>query len=108
MSLHFPIPTDNDKMSAAGAMGGPLANSIPSTMASLPQNGYEAESGVQSPSESDATPKGDTTPDSSSEKEKENGLYLNDGEEEEQEGARQMSAITQTWDKKSLVAVYGL
>lgn len=95
-------------MSAAGVMGGPLANSIPSTMASLPQNGLEAESGLPSPTEGDASPKGAATPDSSSEKEEENGLYLNDGEEEEQEGARQMSAITQTWDKKSLVAVYGL
>jgi hypothetical protein len=77
-------------------------------MASLPQHGAE-ESG-SSTSEGGETPKGATTPDNASEgeREKEKGLYLNDGEEEEQEGARQMSAITQTWDKKSLVAVYGL
>lgn len=88
-------------MSAAGASGGPLANSIPTTMATLPNH---EESGV---SDGEQT-KGTHTPDNASdgEREGEKGVYLNDEEEEEQEGARQMSAITQTWDKKSLIAVY--
>lgn len=91
-------------MSAAGASGGPLANSIPTTMATLPHTHEEA--GV----EGSESPKGTHTPDNASdgEREGEKGVYLNDEEEEEQEGARQMSAITQTWDKKSLVAVYAL
>ena len=89
------------KMSAAGASGGPLANSIPTTMATLPHTHEEAD-GEET--------KGTHTPDNTSdgEREGEKGVYLNDEEEEEQEGARQMSAITQTWDKKSLVAVYAL
>lgn len=89
-------------MSAAGASGGPLANSIPTTMATLPSHG---ESGVEG-----EEGKGNHTPDNASdgEREGEKGVYLNDEEEEEQEGARQMSAITQTWDKKSLIAVYVL
>jgi hypothetical protein len=88
-------------MSAAGASGGPLANSIPTTMATLPHTHEEPEG--------DET-KGAHTPDNASDGERqgEKGVYLNDEEEEEQEGARQMSAITQTWDKKSLVAVYAL
>jgi len=91
-------------MSAAGASGGPLANSIPTTMATLPNHGEAGNS------EGDETPKGTHTPDNASDGERkgEKGLYLNDEEEEEQEGARQMSAITQTWDKKSLVALYAL
>jgi hypothetical protein len=91
-------------MSAAGASGGPLANSIPTTMATLPHTHEQPEAG-----EGHGT-KGTHTPDNASdgEREGEKGVYLNDEEEEEQEGARQMSAITQTWDKKSLVAVYAL
>jgi hypothetical protein len=89
-------------MSAAGASGGPLANSIPTTMATLPHTHEEAGEGDET--------KGAHTPDNASdgEREGEKGVYLNDEEEEEQEGARQMSAITQTWDRKSLVAVYAL
>lgn len=91
-------------MSAAGASGGPLANSIPTTMATLPHTHEQPEGG-----EGHET-KGTHTPDNASEGEREGekGVYLNDEEEEEQEGARQMSAITQTWDKKSLIAVYAL
>lgn len=48
---------------------------------------------------------GALTPDNTSEK-KEPYLSDNDEDEEEQEGVRQMSAITQTWDKKSLIVVY--
>jgi hypothetical protein len=95
-----------NKMSAAGASGGPLANSIPTTMATLPH--AHEESGIAM--EGDETPKGSHTSDNASDgdREGEKGVYLNEEEEEEQEGARQMSAITQTWDKKSLVAVYAL
>jgi len=93
-------------MSAAGASGGPLANSIPTTMATLPHTHEEA--GITG-GEGDESSKGATTPDNVSDGghgEKSN--YLNDEEEEEQEGARQMSAITQTWGRNDLIAVYVL
>lgn len=69
----------------------------PITMASLPHN--------HTSTNTTAGEQGTTTPDSSSEKKE---PYLSDESEdgEEQEGVRQMSAITQTWDKKSLIMVY--
>jgi hypothetical protein len=99
-------------MSAAGASGGPEANAIPSTMGALRQE--EAGDITNNGSEDgDASPKGASTPDNaSSQSEKGHGendetTYLQ-GDEEEQEGARQMTAITTTWDKKTLITVYVL
>jgi hypothetical protein len=94
-------------MSAAGASGGPLANSIPTTMATLPHTHEEA--GIAH-GEGDESPKGASTPDNVSDGEHgEKANYLNDPEEEEeQEGARQMSAITQTWGRRDLITVYVL
>lgn len=66
---------------------------IPTTMATIPHQDTDS-----------VTPEGAVTPDNASEKKE---PYVPDSdEEEEQEGVRQMSAITQTWDKKSLIVVY--
>lgn len=93
-------------MSAARASGGPLANSIPTTMATLPHTHQETGNAG---GEGDESSKGATTPDNVSDGEHgEKSNYLNDEEEEEQEGARQMSAITQTWGRNDLIAVYVL
>lgn len=71
----------------------PVDMVIPTTMATIPHQ------------DSEITPEG-LTPDNASEKKEQ---YVSDSEdEEEQEGVRQMSAITQTWDKKSLIVVYVL
>jgi hypothetical protein len=75
----------------------PVDMVIPTTMATIPHQDLDS---------SEMTPEGAVTPDNSSEKKEQ---YLSDNEsEEEQEGVRQMSAITQTWDKKSLIVVYVL
>lgn len=56
---------DNLNMSATGASGGPLANSIPTTMATLPH-----EQGAVA-SDGDASPKEAHTPDNASDGERE-------------------------------------
>lgn len=74
----------------------PVDMVIPTTMATIPHQDLDSETPAE----------GSLTPDNTSEKKEQ---YISDSEdEEEQEGVRQMSAITQTWDKKSLIVVYVL
>lgn len=81
----------------------PVDMVIPTTMATIPHQDLDHDHEHGS---SELTPEGALTPDNGSEKKEQ---YISDSEdEEEQEGVRQMSAITQTWDKKSLIVVYVL
>lgn len=80
---------------SAAASSDPAAMVIPTAMATIPHQ-----------ESSDTSQEGAIVPDDASEKKEQ---YVSDSDgEEEQEGVRQMSAITQTWDKKSLVVVYVL
>lgn len=85
----------------------PVDMVIPTTMATIPHQNLDLDHDHDHEhGSSQLGPEGALTPDNTSEKKEQ---YISDSEdEEEQEGVRQMSAITQSWDKKSLIVVYVL